>query len=339
MKTITLKISAVFAAMMSMFAVSALAEPLIITFEDGETSGWSDTDASVTVTTESNPSDNFAVTGISHAKSLAIAGETSRVITGDEANANIIDLLVRVKAPSAAPTAADVGDGAQFAIASGVDGKLYVYCKTSANAEEATFDTALGSTVYEDGTWVRLTVNVNYSDHSFTVAVNGTGTGSTYYTVNSTTTAINSVVVKGDGTGIDDFVAKNGSSTEPMKASTSIVDASGNPVIIPPEYYATTGVTDVDTKVSGAPLTVAQAYQAGVDPTADFRVANATVSETTLTLTLPETTWPAGSYTVKYGTTAACETTVNATADGRTLTVTLPEDFGDGNVLYYKVIR
>lgn len=317
------------------FATAAFATTIVDTFESG-TDSWVG-DGKVATDTPTEPSGyGYPTTTAAHTQTLAVAGTVTRNTT-TVSNANVIDMMVKVTRPDETPAAADYNSNSpKFAVYSDTDGTVKLYCK-EASGGEAT-PVTLGR--FAEDAWLRLTIAVN-SDGSMVVATNGVLTASTYYCVNNPQSGLASVNVIGT-TAIDDFVAKNGI-YEPyaqVAADGTAAETDG----IPAAYMSKYNKSSASEQIANSSLTVAKAYAAGIPPTdgATFTIEEASTDGSNLTLTFPGE-WPAGSYTVKYGSTAEC--TEIATPSGATKTgsgnqVTIPlNDFGSGNVLYYKVER
>lgn len=274
-----------------------------------------------------------------HTQTLAVAG-TVTCSTTDVSDANVIDMMVKVTRPDETPEATDYNsDSTQFAIYSDENGNLKLYCKETSGGSATSVD--LGN--FDANAWLRLTIAVDYNKNSLVVATNGVLTASTYYLANEPQSqAVTNVNVIGT-TAIDDFVAKNGSFEPYAQVATDGSAATTDG--LPKAYMTKYSMSDADQTIpnSNPTMTVQEAYLAGIPPTegATFAIEEASYDGDNLTLTFPGE-WPAGSYTVKYGSTADCNdiatpTTVAKTGSGNQ--VTIPLKFGSGNVLYYKVER
>ena len=320
-------------------AAASFATPIVDTFESTMDSWTGDGELS-TVTPTEPPTGYGYPTTATHTQVLAVSGTVTRVTTG-VSNANVFDMMVKVARPDETPDDYN-SSNPQFAIYSDTDGNLKLYCKETSDGSANSV--SLGN--FAEDEWLRLTIAVDYSNNTNTlvVATNGVLTASTYYLANAPQSqTVASVNVSGM-TAIDDFVAKNGS-FEPYAQ----VDSSGNAAVagnstVPSAYLTKSGKSAVSDAIDNSNLTVAQAYAAGVAPVAGatFAIEKASFNGSSLTLTFPGD-WPAGSYTIKYGTTASCTETAaitTATKTGSGNQVTIPLNFGEsGNVLYYKVTR
>ena len=188
---------------------------------------------------------------------------------------------------------------------------------------------------------------MDYSNSSLVVATNGVLTASTYYLANapqSQAAGVTNVNVIGT-TAIDDFVAKSGTFEPYAQVTAEGAAAVAEGSNVPRAYLTRYGKSSVNETIANSKptMTVEQAYTAGVAPVAGatFAIEEASYDGNNLTLTFPGD-WPAGTYTVKYGTTASCTETAiitTATKTGSGNQVTIPLNFESGNVLYYKVTR
>ena len=334
------------AAIFAAVATTAMAETIVDTFEN-DTAGsapalsWS-AGTVVADKTLTEPAYGYPTTA-THTNTLDIAGTATRATSGN----NVFDMMVKLNkvdddlpTPEASPL---------FAVAVDTSGALKLYCKETAD-DAAGWSPALGTCA--DDTWMRLTFDVSTNDNSFVVAKDGVLTGTTYYLANPKPVGIVTNVTVEGSTAIDDFVATSGSfapyAQVDDRGDPAVVTSTDYPDIAVPTKYLTTYSLPATSEAAGATipnssLKVAQAYQVGVAPTegATFEIEEAAFDGTNLTLTFPGD-WPAGSYTVKYGTTAECLHTATGTAtkEGGNNKVTLAiPDFGGGNVLYYKVSR
>ncbi len=327
-------IATMVAAVVSVAAAS-FATPIVDTFESTMDSWMGDGKLETAETTKPTGY-GYPISDAAHTKVLAVPGTVTRDTTG-VANANVFDMMVKVARPDKTPGDFN-SNNPQFAIYSDKNGDLKLYCKE--RSDESATSVTLGN--FAEDEWLRLTIAVDYSNSSLVVATNGVLTASTYYLANAPQSqTVASVNVSGK-TAIDDFVAKNGS-FEPYAQ----VDTSGNPATtdgLPAAYMLKYSKSSASETVGGgSSLTVAQAYAAGVAPVegATFAIEKASFNGSSLTLTFPGD-WPAGSYTIKYGTTASCTETAaitTATKTGSGNQVTIPLNFNSDNVLYYKVTR
>ncbi len=334
MKNIATMVAAVVSVAAASFATS-----IVDTFESTMDS-WTGDGELETAETTAPTGYGYPTTAATHAKVLSVSGTVTRDTSGVK-SANVFDMMVEVARPDKTPDAYN-SSNPQFAIYSDTDGALKLYCK--ATSDGSATSVTLGN--FEDGAWLRLTVAVDYSNSSLVVATNGVLTASTYYLANAPQSqTVASVDVSGK-TAIDDFVAKNGTFEPYAQVTAEGAAAVAEGSTVPSAYLTRSEKSSVNETIANSKptMTVAQAYTAGVAPVAGatFAIEKASFNGSSLTLTFPGD-WPAGSYTVKYGTTASCTETATittATKTGSGNQVTIPLNFGEsGNVLYYKVAR
>ncbi len=331
-------IATMVAAVVSVAAAS-FATPIVDTFESTMDS-WTG-DGKLETATTTSPTGYGYPTTATHTQVLAVSGTVTRNTTGVVSNANVFDMMVKVARPDKTPDDYN-SSNPQFAIYSDTDGALKLYCKETSSGSATSV--TLGN--FAEDEWLRLTIAVDYSNSSLVVATNGVLTASTYYLANAPQSqAVARVNVSGT-TAIDDFVAKNGSFEPYAQVTAEGAAAVAEGSTVPNAYLTKSGKSsESETIVNSSPsMTVAQAYLVGVAPVAGatFAIEKASFNGSSLTLTFPGD-WPAGSYTIKYGTTASCTETATittATKTGSGNQVTIPLNFGEsGNVLYYKVTR
>lgn len=322
-------------------AANAETETIVETFESN-IGGW---DGGTLSTTETPPTEpdkyGYPVAGANHNQTLSVSGTATRTTSGN----NVFDMMVKLNKTDDEELPMPPDASALFAVAVDNSGNLNLYCKSTPNGTASW--SPLGQ--YNSGAWARLTFAVDDNARSFVVATNGVLTDATYYLAAAPSENIVTNVAVIGTTAIDDFVAKSGN-FEPY-AQVNGDGAAAATDDVPDQYIAQagSGMTAASTIPNSSPtMTVAEAYQVGVLPTTDgatFDIKDATFDGSHLTLTFPGD-WPAGTYTIKYGTTTECENTVTTftsavKSNGRNrVTVEIPqENFGNGNVLYYTVSR
>ncbi len=331
-------IATMVAAVVSVAAAS-FATPIVDTFESTMDSWTGDGKLETAETTEPPTGYGYPTTAETHAQVLAVSGTVTRGTTG-VLSANVFDMMVKVARPDETPDDYN-SSNPQFAIYSDTNGALKLYCKETSDGSATSV--TLGN--FAEDEWLRLTIAVDYSNSSLVVATNGVLTASTYYLANAPQSqAVARVNVSGT-TAIDDFVAKNGSFEPYAQVTAEGGAAVAESSTVPRAYLTKSGKSSVNETIANSKptMTVAQAYAVGVAPVAGatFAIEEASYDGNNLTLTFPGD-WPAGSYTVKYGTTASCTETAaitTATKTGSGNQVTIPLNFESGNVLYYKVAR
>ena len=274
-------------------------------------------------------------------KTLVFEGSATRN-TSSVGGANVIDMMCRVTAMDDDLDASIVGSDAILAFAIDTDHYLQVYCKDSPTAT-AGFR-KVGTTTYEENSWIRITFLVDYKAKTFQLAINGAYADGTFYLAKDTS-AMSSVSAIGSSS-IDDFVVKSEANPLAYDAKYAQVDSSGatpadttvkvEDITVPVQYLRDNGLT-----TEGATPAVAKAYQAGIAPSETFAFTAAEMTDSSVTLTFPGS-WPAASYTVKYGSDLGSLKPAKQDAalkEGGANKVTLPFDFGESNHLYYTVTR
>ena len=255
-----------------------------------------------------------------------------------------------------------MSDGdAKFAMAIDRDGTLKYWTGTGW--------TALGSTTYGEGDWIRVAVVYNNGttvkrckvsvDGNACVTPNGykdaTGseTGGPWYpTLDQEMTQISSLKVVGT-TALDDIKVTYGSNSsyEPtyQNADGSVVtvpktSAKGSAIAVPLGWFDQNNVaTSANTATDGSNMTIADKYQTGIDPNSgekfELKSMSMTKSGNTVTaaITVPACNPPAGMGTVKVQTSADKSSWSEGVApDGTTATINLPN--GDSNVTYFRMV-
>lgn len=288
------------------------------------------------------PANGYAVTGATHEQVFSVDSKASRsAVTSGTVSC---DLLVRIAQSAQTPTAAEIFDE-HLAIVADTDGRLLAFTNATGSA------VVVDSTARANGDWVRLTTLFDCPNNRCRIAVNGElACGGAWLPI--ALSSLSGIDVKGE-TAIDDVVIQDKASTvyDKYAAVTTTGEAATVTVgdIAVPTNYLTVNRKEATVEAAGASIahssptmTVAQAYQVGVAPVvgATFAITAAEPTADGIVLTFPGS-WPADSYEVKYGSTAACaEGTVGAAsfvkADGvNKATIPLPES----GVLYYKVGR
>lgn len=285
------------------------------------------------------PANGYGVTGVDHTKILQVEGVADRA-AAFAGSAGTVDLLFKVSVPDEGDDPAPGDNTGHLAIAVNTSGQIVAFTDSTSPA------TVLDTTAYADGTWVRLTLQFDYTNHKCRVAINGTPC-STLLSI-SQSAALAGMSITGD-TAVDDVVVKDDTAFPGEYDKYAAVSASGESsvysvtlasgtVSVPKNYLTVNGKTDSQASANA----YADKYFAGVAPDDAFAIVGGEVSDQTVTLTFPGF-WSADSYVIKYGATAACENTsdVVPSKDGtlNTATLTLPESFAAGQVLYYKVAR
>ena len=294
------------------------------------------------------------LTSDAHTKVLEIAGTVTYTNAG-ESSANTssqVDFMFKVEPTDELenPTDADI----QVALAVGtndegsVTAPIKLWCKTvsgSASAEWVTLKAAANT-----GSWVRATLVLDYSttpgrckvsldgDPVLNPQAEPSAQGSEWFYFAGTAgqAFVKSISMVGS-TRVDDlkvsYDALN-SYTVPVPANTTIADGSA----VTYDYINKYGVT-VQEATSATPLnadsgmTVAQKFEAGLDPKSDtkFELQTMTTTKDSATVTFPGTKGT-GNYTVKVGTTKGGDdvatqtsTQTDATGEGmNSATISIP---------------
>ena len=292
------------------FAGLALSSGAIVdTFETGSSNGWTGGTIAVGAETPAKPAYGYPVATAAHENTMSVSGEAVRSVSGSGADS--IDSMMKVAIPSENPDADSMARGARFAVVAWSDGTLRCYCKTSPEAPAGFV--SLGAATYADGDWVRITVAIDYALSRFRLALDGVEQPQLYYLAGDGV-SIEAVDVIGQ-TALDDFVAKSGYSAYYDKFEA--VNENGTPaayvaggIAVPHNYlgyygYATSS-EGAGTRIANSALSVAEAYQVGVEPTdgASFAIRSfamgGTSAEPNFTITF-NGGWPVESYDLVYG--------------------------------------
>lgn len=290
MKTIVacLALSATFAAN---------ADALSYSFENN-LHDW--TGGDIATETVTPPTYGWPIAYIAHEHVCSIAEEASHDGFGSYST---FDMIVKVVIPEDTPTSID--SDALLGIAVDANGYFIAWDGTA-------WTSPLGS-AYESNDWVRLTVILDKTAKTYTVAIDGVLTGDTYaFNKNVTeTTSVSKVTIMGKGTGLDDFVAREDTSFDPYAAVTyagkvATVTATDE-IKVPLNYLSKYGLesSNVDSPIenSSPAMKVYEAYIAGVAPTNGTAFAISEIDFSTSPCKIAfNGMWDASSYTIKYST-------------------------------------
>ena len=335
----------------------AFADPAIVaeTFEDasievGATtlpySGWtltsSEDDAPVIVAdgTTSMPANGYGVVGAGHTKALNVNGGKAERSMGSFAEQGVVsvDMMVKV-ACSADELDASTLSTPPLAIAVDQDG----YFNASTNG---TVFFKLSNKQYNDGEWVRVTILLDAERARCRIALDGALACDDQwlslpsdYAINSgskmsvqSTSCIDDVVLRAESSGVYDKYAA-------VTANSTPATTTRDGFTIPTNYEELYNL-----KATAFTQEIKNAYDEGVAPNATFAITSGLVADNNVTLKFPGD-WPADAYTLKYGSTPACENTAADVSSKKVtesetrvneIAVALPSE---GNVLYYKVTR
>ena len=268
----------------------------------------------------------------------------------------MVDMMIQIARPEdalAIPSGETVSD-IQIAVGVETDGTLKVYCKDKSGTA-AWY--ALGTTVYEEGSWHRVSFTFDYANGTCQVRLDGeplmtangyltsakAGDNGSWYTLNATGTNLSSVKVVGS-TAIDEVVVKDDDTVTaalPVLADAASTTEGG----VPYSWIEQQGITRAQAAgdaPDGSGMTVAAKYKTGlaVDGTTYAITAMSMAGASgavKATLTIPAMTPPSGyKNVIVYGTAADnLDQSQNLTA-GQTsveLSVT-PADSGVTKIYY-----
>ena len=287
-----------------------------------------------------------------HSKHLAVDGWVTNTLEGTTGDAQL-DMLVKVAKPDEALSGMSDTE-AKFAMAIDDDGTLKYWTGSAWSA--------LGTTVYTDDQWIRVTVIYDNTGKRCKVSVDGnacvtsagykaaTGadTNGPWYPVLRETTAISSLKVVGT-TALDDIKVAYGTTSTP-----TYNDASGNPITvakapaqganinIPLTWFDQNNVaTSANTATDGSNMTIADKYQTGIDPNSGEKFELKSMSMTkdgstvTAAITVPACTPPSGSVKIQTSTNKSSWNDGATLSSGATsASVTLES----GNVTYFRMV-
>ena len=299
------------------------------------------------------------VSPTTHNIHLAVDGWVTNTLTGAQTGDAQLDMLVKVALPDEDLSGMSDGD-AKFAMAIDRDGTLKYWTGTGW--------TALGSTTYGEGDWIRVAVVYNNGttvkrckvsvDGNACVTPNGykdaTGseTGGPWYpTLDQEMTQISSLKVVGT-TALDDIKVTYGSNSsyEPtyQNADGSVVtvpktSAKGSAIAVPLGWFDKNNVAiATDTAPDESGMTIADKYQTGMDPNGNekFEMKSMMMTQSggtvTATITVPACTPPSGSVKIQTTADKSGSWTDGATLDpgAESAQITL----GSGNVTYFRMV-
>ena len=286
-----------------------------------------------------------------HSKHLAVDGWVTNTLDGTAGDAQL-DMLVKVARPDEALSGMTDTE-AKFAMAIDDDGTLKYWTGSAWSA--------LGTTVYTDDQWIRVTVIYDNTGKRCKVSVDGnacvtsagykaaTGadTNGPWYPVLRETTAISSLKVVGT-TALDDIKVAYGTTSTPTYS-----DASGNPITIakapaeganiniPLTWFDQNNVaTSANTATDGSGMTIADKYQTGMDPNGGetFAMKSMTMANAgtvTATITVPACTPPTGAVKIQTSADKSSWSEGTALAPGAT---SASVSLADGNVTYFRMV-
>ena len=293
-----------------------------------------------------------------HAQALEIAGTVTytEASTPSSTGSSMVDFMFKVEPTDELEN--PTGDDIRVALAVGTNNvggttaPIKLWCKTTNGGTTDWVDLAPAVTT---GTWVRATLVLNYSANKCSVSLNGdpalNGDDKWFYFVNATgdDPYVKSITMVGS-TLVDDLVVQHSASSTftPAGANGSIPGGSA----VTYDYINKYGVT-VEEAQSSTPLnaksglSVADKFEAGLDPKSDtkFELQTMTTTKDTVTLTFPGmkdvanysiTVKDASNNTVTPDTGSTIEKTVATGENVNTATVKIPSA-KQNELLYFTV--
>ena len=288
-----------------------------------------------------------------HSTALAIAGTVTYTESGTPSTgASQVDFMFKVEPTDELEDPA--GDDVKVALAVGTndvnEGKapIKLWCKTTSGGSADWVDLASAVTT---GSWMRATLVLDYDNSKCSVSLNGdpvlNGSDKWFYFANNGGDYVASITMVGS-TMVDDLVVTHTALAkyEIPGGGTAVAGADG----VTYEYINKYGVTveqatDSTYKCANSGMTVAEKFEAGLDPTTDtkFALQTMTTTKSSATVTFPGMKAD-GSYSVKVSTTkggdaiASAEST-HTSSEGEGLnsaTVEIPSANQD-QLLYFTV--
>ena len=307
----------------------------------------------IMTTTVAEPTVGYPISSAAHTKALEIAGTVTYAEGSAPAQtgASQVDFMFKVEATDELenPTGNDI----RVALAVGTndvnEGKapIKLWCKTASNGAAAWVDLASAVTT---GSWVRATLVLDYSANKCSVSLNGdpvlNGSDKWFYFANNGGSYVASITMVGS-TMVDDLLVTHTAlnSYNIPGGNTAVANAGG----VTYDYINKYGVT-VEQAQSSTPLnaesgmTVAQKFEAGLDPKSatKFEMQTMATTKATATVTFPGTK-SVGSYKVSAktagGTEVATGTISKSSTDGENVNsaeITIPPANQD-ELLYFTV--
>ena len=255
----------------------------------------------IATATVTEPTVGYPISG-SHTKALEIAGTvtyaegSAPAVTG----ASQVDFMFKVEPTDELedPT----GDDIRVALAVGTNdvgtttAPIKLWCKTASDGAAAWVDLAPAVTT---GSWVRATLVLDYSANKCSVSLNGdpalNGSDKWFYFANNGGSYVASITMVGS-TMVDDFLVTHSAlNSYEIPGGDTKVAASGQGSNVTYEYINKYGVTveqatDSTYTCADSGMTVAQKFEAGLDPTTDTKFELQTMnvaSATEATVTFP----------------------------------------------------
>lgn len=251
---------------------------------------------------ETAPAAGYPIPGASgHATALEIAGTVTYTESGTPTTgASQVDFMFKVEPTDELEN--PTGDDIRVALAVGTNdvgsttAPIKLWCATTDGgaADWVTLNSAV-----ETGSWMRATLVLDYTGHKCSVSLNGNpalnGTGKWFYFANNSGTYVASITMVGS-TMVDDLVVTHTAlNSYEIPGGDTKVAASGQGSNVTYEYINKYGVTveqatDSTYTCADSGMTVAQKFEAGLDPTTDTKFELQTMnvaSATEATVTFP----------------------------------------------------
>ena len=305
------------------------------------------------------PTMGYPLTNATHATVLEIAGTVTYVndVSGGapSSNASQVDFMFKVEPTDELEDPS--GDDIRVALAVGTNdvgsttAPIKLWCKKTTSAANAEW-VSLGD--FTTGSWVRATLVLDYgTTKKCSVSLNGNpalneadSSSKWFYFANAGGTYVQSITMVGS-TMVDDLVVKHEAidSYVVPGGDTAIAGAGG----VTYDYINKYGVT-VEEAQSSEPLnaesglTVAQKFEAGLDPKSDTKFALQTMTTTasSATVTFPGTK-PVANYSVKVKNAAntwnTSATPTKASTDGENVNSATVDLTGHENDLLYFTVE
>ena len=296
-----------------------------------------------------------------HTKVLEIAGTVTYTNAGDEqptgSTSSQVDFMFKVEPTDELenPEGSDIQVALAVGVtnATGTTAPLKLWCKTSTSAEAgwATIKDSVNV-----GDWVRATLVLDYSETAKKCKISLDGdpvkNGDSewfYFAGNASQDFVKSISMIGS-TRVDDLkVSYDAAGSYALPGGTTTIAASGQGSNVTYGYINKYGVTvaqatDSSYTCAESGMTVAQKFEAGLDPTTDtkFALQTMTTTKSSATVTFPGTKGT-GNYTVKVGTTkggsdVATQTSTQTDASGEGMnSATIDLTGHEDELLYFTV--
>lgn len=282
-------------------AFGAVTDVVTASFEDGAapSTGWTGAGTPIATNYEyAAASVGYPMSG-DHTKVLPIDDAVKYAPDSAQSGAVLLDMMVQASVPDDVLEFPDGSEGVQIAVGVSSNCWLQVWCKPKGENAAAWCDLVQVA----DESWHRVTLVFDYTagfaqvrvDGEPKMTANGYLTPSDSQTENgawyklAAGTQLNSVQVVGS-TGIDDFVIKSGTATE--VAAATPVNGSTDGILNSwfDKYGLGWGTANTVINATSG-MTVAQKYEAGLDPLSDdkLEIKAMAMSADKATFTLPPT--------------------------------------------------